>query len=156
MVTTFVSSHLLARLAEAEGVHYAEVPTGFKWVVRPGLSDPALRFVFGFEEALGFSVDAVVRDKDGISAALRFAELAAAARAEGRTVWDGLERLARRFGEHTTRTWSMRADGPDGLAHIAAATAAWRADPPTRVGSTRSPGSPTWPAGPAPTHRPTP
>ena len=114
VVTTFVSSHLLARLAEAEGVHYAEVPTGFKWVVRPGLTDPTLRFVFGFEEALGFSVDEVVRDKDGISAALRFAELAAVAAAEGASVWDGLERLARRFGEHATRTWSMRADGVDG------------------------------------------
>src|SRR5262249_12122336 len=50
VVTTFVSSHLLARMAEAEGVHYAEVPTGFKWVVRPGLDDPDVRFVFGFEE----------------------------------------------------------------------------------------------------------
>ncbi len=73
VVTTFVSSHLLARMAEAEAVHYAEVPTGFKWVVRPGLTDPTRRFVFGFEEALGFSVDEVVRDKDGIErgAALR-------------------------------------------------------------------------------------
>ncbi len=136
VVTTFVSSHLLARMAAAEGVHYAEVPTGFKWVVRPGLADPALRFVFGFEEALGFSVDEVVRDKDGISAALRFAELAAVAKAEGTTVWDGLERLARRFGEHATRTWSMRAEGPDGLARIASAMAALRADPPARIGGT--------------------
>ncbi|MGZ4683247.1 MAG: phospho-sugar mutase, partial [Acidimicrobiales bacterium] len=135
VVTTCVSSHLLARLARAEGVHYAEVPTGFKWVVRPALADPALRFVFGFEEALGFSVDEVVRDKDGISAALRFAELAAAAKAEGETPWDGLERLARRFGEHATRTWSMRADGVDGLARIASAMAALRADPPSRLGS---------------------
>ena len=82
-----------------------------------------MRFVFGFEEALGFSVDEVVRDKDGISAALRFAELAAVAEADGASIWDGLERLARRFGEHATRTWSMRAEGADGLARIASAMA---------------------------------
>jgi phosphomannomutase len=134
VVTTFVSSHLLARLAEAEGVHYAEVPTGFKWVVRPGLDRPDRRFVFGFEEALGFSVDEAVRDKDGISAALRFAELAAADRVEGRTIGDRLEGLARRFGEHATRTWSWRVEGPEGLARIAGAMAAVRRDPPAALG----------------------
>jgi phosphomannomutase len=136
VVTTFVSSHLLARMAEAEGIHSAEVPTGFKWVVRPGLARPDLRFVFGFEEALGFSVDEQVRDKDGISAALRFAELAAAAKAEGRTVWDELETLARRHGEHATRTWAWRVGGSDGRQRIAAAMAAVRGAPPTELGGT--------------------
>jgi len=136
VVTTFVSSHLLARMAKAEGVHYAEVPTGFKWVVRPGLTSPELHFVFGFEEALGFSVDEAVRDKDGISAGLRFAELSAVAKAEGRTVWDTLEALARRHGEHTTRTWSWRIDEPDGLGRIAAAMAAVRAAPPNALAAT--------------------
>ena len=95
-----------------------------------------LRFVFGFEEALGFSVDETVRDKDGISAALRFAELAAAAKAEGRTPWDLLEALARRHGEHTTRTWSWRVDAADGPARIAEAMAAVRAAPPTGLAGT--------------------
>ena len=133
VVTTFVSSHLLADLAAAEGVHYAEVPTGFKWVVRPGLDDDQLRFVFGFEEALGFSVDEAVRDKDGISATLRFAELLAAAKGEGHTAWDRLERLAHRFGEHATRTWSWRVDGTDGLAEIAAAMTRLRSEPPATL-----------------------
>ena len=133
VVTTFVSSHLLADLAAAEGVHYAEVPTGFKWVVRPGLDDARLRFVFGFEEALGFSVDEAVRDKDGISAALRFAELLAAARADGHSAWDLLEQLARRFGEHATRTWSWRVDDPDGLSQIAATMKRLRVEPPAEL-----------------------
>jgi phosphomannomutase len=134
VVTTFVSSRLLARMAGAEGVHHAEVPTGFKWVVQPGLDDPGLRFVFGYEEALGFSVDEFVRDKDGISAALRFVELVAAARAEGRTAWDLLEGLARRFGEHTTRTWWWRVDVADGQGPIVEAMASLRARPPVELG----------------------
>ena len=99
----------------------------------PASTRPDQRFVFGFEEALGFSVDEMVRDKDGISAALRFAELAAVAKAEGGTVWASLEALARRHGEHATRTWSWRADGPDGQERLAAAMDAMRARPPTAL-----------------------
>ena len=144
MVTTYVSSQLLSRQAEAAGVHYAEVATGFKWVVRPGLDHPELRFVFGYEEALGFSVDAGVRDKDGISAAVCFAQLVASARDQGETVWTRLDGLARRFGEHVTRTESWRAEGqagrdPDGRHHGPAA-------PPPAVGGGRR-----WPSGPGAT-----
>ncbi len=134
VVTTVVSSQLLARQAEAASVHHAEVPTGFKWVVRPGLDHPEWRFVFGYEEALGYSVDAFVRDKDGISAAVCLAQVVAAARADGASVWDRLEALARQFGEHVTRTVSWRVDGVDGPARLAAAMAALRSTPPSAIG----------------------
>ena len=65
--------------------------TGFKWISRvEGL-------VYGYEEALGYCVDpAHVRDKDGISAALLVADLAARLKAEGRTLIDALDDLAAR------------------------------------------------------------
>jgi len=67
LATTVVSSRLLSKLAAAAGLAYGEALTGFKWVVRtPG---PGQRFLFGYEEALGYCVGDVVRDKDGISAA---------------------------------------------------------------------------------------
>lgn len=108
VVTTFVSSRLLQQLADEAGVHHAETATGFKWIVRPGLERRDQRFVFGYEEALGYSVAEYVRDKDGITAALWFADLVARTRAEGRTVPGLLEDLARRFGLHAGRTWSYR------------------------------------------------
>jgi phosphomannomutase len=134
VVTTFVSSRLLARQAEHHGVHHAEVLTGFKWIVRPGMERPDLRFVFGYEEALGFTVDPYVRDKDGITAARAFAQVVASASARGRTVGDLLEELARRHGHHATRTWSARFEGPDAHVRMAAVVERWRTDPPTRLG----------------------
>ncbi len=134
VVTTYVSSQLLGRQAEAAGVHYAEVATGFKWVVRPGLDHPELRFVFGYEEALGFSVDPGVRDKDGLSAAVCFAQLVEAASLEGATVWDLLDGLGRRFGEHVTRATSWRVDGVSGAARLADTMARLRRHPPDALG----------------------
>ena len=138
VVTTIVSSRLLARLAADEGVHYAETLPGFKWIIRPALAHPDWRFVLGYEEALGFSVGSSVRDKDGIAAALVFAELVATLRAEGRTVCDRLEELARRHGLHATLGFSLRfGSGPEGAARAADAVASVRVNPPASLGGRR-------------------
>lgn len=102
VVTTIVSSRLLSRMAAAAGATYAETLTGFKWIMRAALDRPDLRFVFGYEEALGYGVTDEVRDKDGITAALVFSELAARLKADGRSVIDRLDDLARRHGLHVT------------------------------------------------------
>ena len=103
VVTTVVSSTLLAKIAAAAGARYAETLTGFKWIVRAGQGAPGSRFLFGYEEALGYAVGDVVRDKDGISAALALLSLAATARAAGQSLldrWDALEADARRPPDH--------------------------------------------------------
>jgi len=102
VVTTMVSSRLLSKMAREAGVVYAETLTGFKWIMRAALDRPDLRFVFGYEEALGYAVTDEVRDKDGITAALVFAELAAEAKAAGGSVVDRLDDLARRHRLHAT------------------------------------------------------
>ena len=134
VVTTIVSSTLLRRMAAAHGVHYAETLTGFKWIVRA--NPPGTRFVFGYEEALGYCIGAVrgpgvVRDKDGISAALAVAELAADLKAQGRTLLDRLDELAHEHGLHATAQWSVRVSELD---EIAAAMAALRAAAPPALG----------------------
>ncbi len=95
--TSIVSSSLLGKMAAAHGLDHVETLTGFKWIGRV----PGLRF--GYEEALGYCVDPqAVRDKDGISAALLIAELAATLKAEGRTPGDELDAIAVRYGLHAT------------------------------------------------------
>ena len=88
---SIVSSSLLGRMAAAHGRPYEETLTGFKWIGRiPGLA-------FGYEEALGYCVDpARVRDKDGVSALLLVAQLAAELKAEGRGLVDRLDEIAAR------------------------------------------------------------
>jgi phosphomannomutase len=107
-VTTIVSSSLLQALCAARGVPYGETLTGFKWIVRAGDSgDPPL--AFGYEEAIGYCVaPSHVRDKDGMTAALLVCELAAALKAEGQSLSDRLDELAREFGVHATDQLSVR------------------------------------------------
>jgi phosphomannomutase len=133
VVRTIVSSSLLDRQAEAHGALHEETLTGFKWVVRPGIAHPERTWVFGYEEALGFSVDGFVRDKDGIAAALVLADVVARLHAEGRTAWDRLDELAGRFGHHLTDGWSWRFDGAGAATRLAAAMARLRSAPPSTV-----------------------
>lgn len=126
---SIVSSRLLGRIAAAHGLAHIETLTGFKWISRvPDLA-------YGYEEALGYCVDpATVRDKDGASAAVLIADLAAQTKAAGRTLWDLLDDLAIRHGLHLTDQLSMRVDD---LSMIAGAMARLRQDPPARLaGST--------------------
>jgi phosphomannomutase len=124
--TTIVSSTLLRTLCAARNMPYDETLTGFKWIVRAE-SGPA-PLVFGYEEALGYCVDPDrVRDKDGITAALLVAELAAGLKAELRTLADRLDELAAEFGVYATEQLSLRMDAQS---EIEAVMAHVRAKPP--------------------------
>ena len=117
LVTTIVSAGLLGELAAAAGAAYAETLTGFKWIMRAA-DDPAVppghRFLFGYEEALGYAVSDVVRDKDGMSAALVLAAAAAQARSHGQTLTGVLDDIARRFGLYATSQFSVDLSGGPG------------------------------------------
>jgi phosphomannomutase len=101
--SSVVSSRLLARIAAAAGYAHEETLTGFKWISRvPGL-------VYGYEEALGYCVAPdLVRDKDGLSAAVLIAELAAAAKSEGKTIFDTLDELYLVHGLHASDQLNIR------------------------------------------------
>ncbi|OUC82118.1 phospho-sugar mutase [Streptosporangium minutum] len=130
VATTVVSSSLLGKIASGHGVRYAETLTGFKWIMKAGDG-----LVFGYEEALGYSVGAdsglPVHDKDGIGAALTVAGLAAQAKLDGRTLLDLLDDQARRYGLHATSQLSVRVDD---LSLITGAMARLRATPPVKLG----------------------
>ncbi|WP_026553878.1 phospho-sugar mutase [Arthrobacter sp. 35W] len=123
---SIVSSRLLSRIAAAQGYRHEQTLTGFKWISRvPGL-------VYGYEEALGYCVaPELVRDKDGISAGLLIAEMAAAAKAAGRTLFDTLDDLSLEHGMHASDQLSVRVDN---LALLGTMMAALRQSPPSSFG----------------------
>ena len=126
---SIVSSRLLAALAESTGYRHVETLTGFKWIARvPGLG-------YGYEEAIGYCVAPdVVRDKDGVSAALILAWYTAWLKAHGRTPLDVLDDLAVEHGVYATDAFSVRVAD---LAQIPPVMERLRSAPPENLGTVR-------------------
>ena len=136
VATTIVSSQLLGFLAAETGAAYRETLTGFKWIGNAAIDYEAKhhgRFVMGYEEALGYSIGPLVRDKDGVSACVVFAELAVWNRARGKTVLEHLDDIYRRIGLFVTEQVSLTKPGAEGMAQIKAAMATFRAKPPAEL-----------------------
>jgi phosphomannomutase len=129
LACSIVSSPALAAVAEHYGLEFSDTLTGFKWVSRaPGL-------VFGYEEALGYLVNPeTVRDKDGISAAVAFLDLAARLAAEGSSIAEHLDRFSETFGHYASDQISVRVSD---LGRIAATMTRLRDEPPSQVGGER-------------------
>jgi phosphomannomutase len=137
VITTIVSSPQLSNIARDLGARYDETLTGFKWIANRALERGAregLQFVFGYEEALGYCVGQVTRDKDGISAALLVADLAAWCHARGWTLVDYLEDIERRHGLYVASQKSFTFPGAAGARTMATLMETLRREPPGRIG----------------------
>jgi phosphomannomutase len=110
VATTVVSSQLLPAIARRRGAACFVTLTGFKWLANGAIErrTKGEEPVFAYEEALGYNVGSLVWDKDGISALVAFAELAAHCRQRGHTVLERLEELHRQHGLHVTAQRSIR------------------------------------------------
>ena len=103
LANSIVSSSILKKIAAAYNLPFTETLTGFKYLAK------VKNLRFGYEEALGYAVDAnSVNDKDGISAALVIAQLAADLKRQGRTIADYLDEIWKKYGFHGTRQISVR------------------------------------------------
>lgn len=129
LACSLVSSRMLEKIAATHGLRHQYTLTGFKWISRvPGL-------VFGYEEALGYCTDPeYVRDKDGISAAVRLALLASQLADQDDTLTDLLDRLELQHGVHATAPLTLRVSNLD---RIPQAMAALRATPLTHLADSR-------------------
>ncbi|WP_086774403.1 phospho-sugar mutase [Vibrio coralliirubri] len=111
---SIVSSTLLEKVAQSHGATYFQTLTGFKWLANIGmqLEDDQNEFLFAYEEALGYTIGTQVRDKDGLSAIVVFAQLVEELKSQGRTVWDLLAQISFEHGVHTNAQRSIALD-PD-------------------------------------------
>jgi phosphomannomutase len=136
VASSIVSSPMLGDVAAAYGARHESTLTGFKWIVRAGRAVEQAtggRFVFGYEEALGYTVGPTVRDKDGIAAALFFTDLVADLADVGQSPIDRLVELWRRHGIWVSAQVSVTRSGPDGLEEIRRAIEGLGDDPPSEV-----------------------
>ncbi|MEM1347713.1 MAG: phospho-sugar mutase [Myxococcota bacterium] len=134
VAATIVSSQLLSVMAQARGVEYFETLTGFKWIANGAIDrrrERDVEFLFGYEEAIGFTLGELVRDKDGVSALVGVAELAASLKAHGLDLWSRLEAIYREFGVFVTAQKSLPL-GVDGVG--LGLMDAVRAHPPSVIG----------------------
>ena len=133
LVTTLVSSSLLSAMAARRGATYVETLTGFKWLARAAMDRPDHRLVLAYEEALGYCIGDLVADKDGFSAALVVADLAARRKADGSSLLGALSDIESTYGRYDTSQWSLRFDGPTAVDDMAALMVRARAAHPTAI-----------------------
>ncbi len=127
LVNSIVSSRQLGVIAASHDRAYAHTLTGFKWMGR------VPQMIYAYEEAIGYCVRPdLVHDKDGLSTAVAVARLVARLKAEGRTLIDLLDDLARRHGLYLSSQLSVRFDD---LARIPETMAKLRANPPATLAS---------------------
>ena len=122
---SIVSSSILKKIAENYKLDFKETLTGFKWLAKiKGLT-------FGYEEALGYAVDAkTVNDKDGISAAITLAQIATDLAADGKTLLDLLDEIWARHGFHATEQISIRLSD---LSRVGVILGGLRSNPPQNI-----------------------
>ena len=122
---SIVSSSALRKIAAHYSIDFKEVLTGFKWLAK--IEDLA----FGYEEAIGYSVDSkTVNDKDGISAAIFLAQIATDLKAQGLTLLDLLDEVWERHGFHGTEQISVRVSD---MSKITLLLNALRQSPPVQI-----------------------
>jgi phosphomannomutase len=140
LLATIVSSSQLGEIARSLGARFEETLTGFKWLMNRAMEVEELEgatTVFAYEEALGYCAGTAVRDKDGIGTGVLFADLCGWCRARGVTAWDYLEEIQRAHGLYVSAQRSVRREGREGAAEIAAVMETLRAAPPAEVAGRR-------------------
>lgn len=137
VITTIVSTAQLKTLAAALGAAYEETLTGFKWIANRALEreKDGCSFVCGFEEALGYTVGTVARDKDGVGAALVVADMAAWCKSKDKTLFGYLEDIQREHGLFVARQASFTLPGASGAQVISEVMTAFRQSPIQAIGA---------------------
>ncbi len=117
MYSTIVSTPLGEELAHHYGVAYKNFLTGFKYIGNQIAEDEAHNgptFIFGFEESYGCLISPIARDKDGLQAALLYAELALFSKLHGRTLGQTYDKLSEKVGYHLDMVKSIEFKGASG------------------------------------------
>ncbi|HET8931934.1 MAG TPA: phospho-sugar mutase [Polyangiales bacterium] len=135
IVTTIVTTPLAARIARAHGAEAETTLTGFKWIIARALERQAKghHFILGFEEALGYCIGDLVKDKDGIAAAAHTAQMTRWHASKGRTLWQALQALYVKHGLWKSRQVSIALTDANQAKQLHQNLAELRKHPPSQI-----------------------
>lgn len=122
VVKSIVTGEMGTAVCEKYGVEMISVLTGFKNICELSnkyAESKEKTYIFGYEESVGYNLGTFVRDKDGVTAAMIFAEMAAYYKKQGKTLYDVLEELFKEFGYYREKGISIVLEGVEGQERIA-------------------------------------
>jgi phosphoglucomutase len=130
VVSTIVTSSLIHTIAQKNKVESFECYTGFKWIASVIRElENVKKYIGGGEESYGFLAEDFVRDKDSVSAAALFAEIAAWAKDNGKTLYELLQDIYMEYGFSKEKGISVVKTGRSGAEEIEAMMKNFRSNP---------------------------
>lgn len=137
IVSTIVTTDLIAKLSEAYGVEFYKVFTGFKFIaeiIKMKENRGKGNLVLGFEESYGYLPGTYARDKDSVTTALLICEIAAYLKKKGKTIFDARDSIFKRFGYYAEKTVSVYMHGISGMEDMKKLMESVRENPMTKIG----------------------
>ena len=135
--SSIVSTSMARAVCEANGVHFEDTFTGFKFMaerVAEWEAAKSYNYIFAFEESYGYMMGDFVRDKDAVTASMMVAEMAAFYHKQGMTLMDAIMALYEKYGWFKEKTLNLVMPGLDGLQKMKDLMAELRANPPKEIG----------------------
>ena len=136
-ITTIVSSDLAKAIAKYYNLECVEVLTGFKnigRIMRQEEEKNGMKYVFGFEESYGCLIGDYARDKDGIAAVMALCEAACYYASKGKTLWDAMEDIYKKYGYYKEAQVSIVMEGAEGAEKIKEMMTNMRNTPVEKIG----------------------
>lgn len=138
IVKTIVTTEVIRKIAEKQGIEMRDCFTGFKWIAREiALSEGKQQYIGGGEESYGFLAQDFVRDKDAVSACSLLAEICAYAKDQGKTLYDLLMGIYLEYGFSKEFTINVVKPGKSGADEIKQMMTNFRNNPPTELGGSK-------------------
>ncbi len=135
IVKTIVTTEVIKKIADKQGIEMRDCYTGFKWIAREiALSEGKQQYIGGGEESYGFLAEDFVRDKDAVSACSLLAEICAYAKDNGKSLYDILMDIYIEYGYSKESTVNVVKPGKSGADEIKQMMTDFRNNPPTELG----------------------
>ena len=138
-VKSIVTTEMAKAVAEANGVHFEDTFTGFKFMaerIAEWEKAGSYEYIFAYEESYGYMMGDYVRDKDAVTASMMVAEMAAYYFDKGMNLKQAMESLYEKYGRYAEQTLNLVMPGLDGLAKMKNLMAQLRSDPPKAIAGT--------------------